>query len=262
MVNLAIKAVTGNSKSCHTSGFTNSGMPRVNPSFSNVKVLLSMEFLAPEAVGGVGTPIDPVTHNEAFIRAQPESTTSTSKKIPMPQKHISIAQSCLAGDWHRQNWEVKDACNDKSEFKSTLAKSRSQEECAYGRCDVMIGNSQNRMSTTLTSHQDQKMQGVTTQRKRTSDGRLKCEQNRCVDDMRASPLEACKDGQNYNTTLQKDMDILRRRIAAMRAQDQKSNGLGPRSRWATASKQCSKGEGKQASYTGHSLLEWEEAVLR
>jgi hypothetical protein len=80
--------------------------------------------------------------------------------------------------------------------------------------------------------------------------------------MRALPLEAYKDGQNYNTTLQKDMDILRRRIAAMRAQDQKGNGQGPRYKWATASKQCSKGEGKQASYTGHPLLEWEEAVLR
>ncbi|KIW62650.1 hypothetical protein PV04_10807 [Phialophora macrospora] len=185
-----------------------------------------------------------------------------SKKSPMPQNYISITRSSIPGDSDSQDWKVKDGRNDQSEFKSTPAQSRSQQDCTYGYYEVMVGNSHNRTSATVPSDRDHKTQGAKAPRKRTLDGSIKCDQNRRVHDMRLSLLEANQDGQNHNPTLQADVDILRRQIAAVRAASRKSNGSVTHFEWAIASKQGSNGESKRASYTRYPLLEWEEVVLR
>ncbi|OCT48390.1 hypothetical protein CLCR_04383 [Cladophialophora carrionii] len=180
----------------------------------------------------------------------------------MAQDHISLAQSCVAPDSEPMDWKVEDACNEKGESESSLARSRHGEDCACAWRGIMVNNSQNRISITTLSNQNHKLQRVQAQRKRTSDGSIKGEQDRRVDDATPALLQAYKDGQTNNIRLQVDMDILRRRITAMRVQDREGNLPVSQYEYAAASKQRLERASERASITGHRLREWNEDVLR
>ena len=134
--------------------------------------------------------------------------------------------------------------------------------------NLRISNDSHQIPATALSHENNTTQATKPQRKRTSDGSIKDGQSWRVDDLRSVLLQAYNDGQISDTRLHMETDMLRRRLAAIEAQEQcNSSPAAPSRQTRTeqqrlAAQQKLQGKCRRVSETEHKMVEWQETVLR